>query len=249
MNEKDKIYTKKYQVHYYELNFLGKAHLLALLNYLQDAAGEHATMKGLYGPELVKKNLTWLLSRYHIKVLRYPALGETIEVLTWPSAKQEIFTLRDFEIKDSKGNCLLVATTSWILLNLEKKQPARLDDVLPESFILARRALEDDFPSLVQLEKSEKELVFPVLIRDLDINRHVNNTVYIQWALETVPEDILNSKQPIEIEVSFRAEAFYGDCVVSRIQRLKGEKNATFLHQIINQKNGAELSRLKTIWG
>jgi acyl-ACP thioesterase len=235
MNE---IHSKRYQ-----------AHLLALLNYLQHAAGEHAAKLGFGFDDLIKKNLAWILSRYHIKVARYPELGDKIEVSTWPSGKQGIFALRDFEMKDEEGHCLLVATTSWILLNLGKKQPARLEDFLPEHLTLDKHALKDDFPSLPLLEKAEREIYLRVLMKDLDLNRHVNNVVYIQWALEAAPEDVLNCKRPIDIEVSYKAEAFYGEEVISRIQRQESERDLVFLHQIVNRKTGAELTRLRTVWG
>jgi len=85
----------------------------------------------------------------------------------------------------------------------------------------------------------------------LDWNRHVNNAVYIQWALESVPPDLLMSRRPMELEVSYRAEAFYGDEVLSAAQRVpEGESaEAAFLHQILNAATGVELARLRTRWG
>jgi medium-chain acyl-[acyl-carrier-protein] hydrolase len=197
----------------------------------------------------LQKKLAWILSRYHIKVLRYPGANERLEVFTWPSGKQGIFALRDFEIKDQEGRSLLVATSSWILLNLEKKQPTHLNGFLPNNLTLARRALPDDFSSFPQIEKAEREVAFRVLMKDLDFNKHVNNTVYIQWALEAVPPDVLNSKRPIDIEVSYRAEAFYGEEVASKVERKDVESAPSFLHQIVNKNTGTELTRLKTVWG
>ena len=245
----DKVHKIKFQVHYYEADIAGKAHLLALLNYLQHAAAEQAAKLGFGFEDLIKKNLGWVLSRYHIKVVRYPLLGDTVEVLTWPSGEQGIFALRDFEMKDEEGHSLLTATTSWILLNLGKKQPVRIADFLPGHLTLDKRALKDDFTSLPQLKEVEREINLRVLMKDLDVNRHVNNVVYVQWALEAVPEDVLNCKRPIDIEVSYKAEGFYGDEVVSRIQEQETEREPTFLHQIANQKTGAELTRLRTVWG
>ena len=245
----NKVYTKQYRVLIFETDFGGKAHLLTLLNYLQDAAAEQAAKKDLGMEGLIQKKLAWLLSRYHVKVSHYPGASERLEVSTWPSGKKGIFALRDFEIKDQEGRCVLTATSSWILFDLAKKQPARLDDFLPDNLILAKRALSDDFPSFPQLKKVEREVGFRVLMKDLDFNRHVNNIVYIHWALEAVPPDILNSKRPIDIEVSYKAEAFYGEEIVSKVERKDAETAVGFLHQIVNKNTGIELARLQTVWG
>ena len=85
----------------------------------------------------------------------------------------------------------------------------------------------------------------------VDLNRHVNNTVYVQWALEAAPEDVLMRGRPVEVEVSYRAEALYGDTVLSRAAALPGgpEPGPVFLHQVANAATGAELTRLRTRWG
>jgi medium-chain acyl-[acyl-carrier-protein] hydrolase len=242
-------FRKKYEVHSYEVDASGRAQLPSLLNYLQDAAGDHAGSLGLGVTDLLRNRLTWLLSRYHVKVVRYPVHGQRIEVSTWPSGKKGIFALRDFEVSDEEGRPMLAATTSWVLIDLDSKQPARLNDFVPDDLTVNKRAIEDEFPPLPELEKAEHELLLPVLAKDLDFNRHVNNVVYIQWALEAAPPEILGSLRPLEIEVSYRAEAFYGDRIVSKIQEVPGSSPRTFLHQIFRSSDGIELTRLRTVWG
>ncbi len=243
-----KLYRKTFDLHAYEVDSEGRAHLVSLLNYLQDAAGDHAALLGFSITELLKKNQTWLLSRYHVKVLCYPSYGDKVTVSTWPSATQGVFALRDFELADERGKVFLAATSSWILLDLGKKQPIRLNESFPGRMVLERRALDDDFKPFPQLRQPEVELTFPVLRKDLDFNRHVNNAVYVQWALEAVPEDISNSMLPSDVEVSYRAEAFSGERVISRAGRQSGEAPVVFLHQISNEASGVELTRLRTVW-
>jgi len=242
-------FRKKYAVHSYEVDASGRAQMSSLLNYLQDAAGVHAGTLGLGVTDLLRNRLTWLLSRYHVKVVRYPVHGQRIEVATWPSGKKGIFALRDFEVSDEEGRLILAATTSWVLINLESKQPVRLNDFVPDDLTYNKRAVEDEFPTLPELEKAERELTLPVLVKDLDFNRHVNNVVYIQWALEAAPPEILNALLPLAIEVSYRDEAFYGDQIVSKIQAVRGTSPRTFLHQIFRSSDGIELTRLRTVWG
>jgi len=242
-------FRKKYSVHAYEVDASGRARFPSLLNYLQDAAGDHAGSLGLGVTDLLKKRLTWLLSRYHIKVVRYPVHGQRLEVTTWPSGKKGIFALRDFEVADAEGRPMLAATTSWVLIDLDSKQAVRLNDFVPDDLTFHRRAIDDVFPTLPELEKVERELTLPVLVKDLDFNRHVNNVVYVEWALEAAPPEISGSLRPLDVEVSYRAEAFYGDRIVSKIQEVPRSLPRTFLHQIFRPSDGIELTRLRTVWG
>ena len=63
-----------------------------------------------------------------------------------------------------------------------------------------------DFPSDdVLLERSHC-----AFRADMDMNKHVNNTAYISWLLETVPEDVHNCGHLAQYEVDYKAECFAG---------------------------------------
>lgn len=241
------IYQAEYKVHTYEIDFRGRARLSSLLNFLQDSAGAQALELGFSVEALFRLGLTWVLSRYHIKIERYPRLGEKITVLTWPSGRSELFALRDYEVFDEAGQRILAGTSSWMVINLERKQPVPIDSLYQERIILSRRALEDNFEPLPLLPSAEREIEFPVEINHLDLNRHVNNVVYVQWALEAMPPEILWKEQPVEIEISYKAEAVYGHHVISRLYRVPRGENE-FWHQIVHSQNGRELARLRTRW-
>jgi acyl-ACP thioesterase len=244
----DLVYNKEYPIHTYETDARGLARPVALLNYLQDAAGDHAGRLGLSVIDLLKRNMTWVLSRYHVLIHRYPALGARLEVATWPAAKHGYFAIRDFEVADSLGP-VLAATSSWMIIGLDRKQPVKVDEVIDSPYAIDRRALDDPFASLPVPSARESEIRFRVEASHLDWNRHVNNAVYVQWALEGVPPEILMNRRPVDLEVSYRAEALYGDEVVSAVQCLPQEgPGPVFLHQILNAATGIELARLRTKW-
>jgi medium-chain acyl-[acyl-carrier-protein] hydrolase len=243
------IFRKEYAIHTYETDTRGLVKTVSLLNYLQDSAGEHAGRLGLSVLDLFKRNMTWVLSRYHILVHRHPAVGERIEVTTWPSSKGGYFATRDFEMADGNGGPVLSATSSWMILGLERKQPLKVDDIIDIPYAVDKRALDDPFGSLPLPSGRDSEVRFRVESAHLDWNRHVNNAVYVQWALEGVPPDILMKVRPVELEVSYRAEAFYGEEVLSVVQRVPDAgPGPRFLHQILNAATGAELTRLRTRW-
>jgi acyl-ACP thioesterase len=244
----DGVFQAHYQVRSYEVDGQGRLRPVTLLNYLQDAAGLHALKLGVAVSQLLERRLTWVLSRYHVRFDSYPGTGARLEVRTWPSARQGLFALRDFEVIDDSGRTVITATSSWVLLSLSSRRPVRLAEHLPNYPTVERRAVLDDFATLPVAARTDLELPFRVRFGDLDFNRHVNNTVFADWALETVPPEIIRDWRPASVEIGYRAEALYGDRIIVRTQIQELGESAVFLHQLINDRDGRELTRLRTAW-
>lgn len=113
----------------------------------------------------------------------------------------------------------------------------------------AERRQETAFPSLPRLAEPEREVALPVMLRDLDVNVHVNHTVYVSWAIESLPLDVLRSHRLHTLEVGYRAEVRYGDAIVFRRgPRADEGADHVYVHGIAHAGTGAELTRLRTRW-
>eukprot|EP00854_Cymbomonas_tetramitiformis_P009604 gene9604-11375_t len=44
---------------------------------------------------------------------------------------------------------------------------------------------------------------------DVDMNQHINNVVYIEWAMESIPQDLWREGKLLEVDLEWCAE---GDC-------------------------------------
>lgn len=242
------IFEHSFPIHYHELDYNGNVRPVTLLNYLQDAAGMHARQLGVSVVDLRARGLTWVISRLHMIVERYPRADETVLVRSWPSTRKGIFSCREFELLDRQGCCAARATTSWAVLDVATRRPVLLDDHLPDYPLLPHRAVEDDFASLplAPPEAVINEIPFRVQRSDLDINHHVNNTIYAGWALEAVPDELARGALA-ELEISFRAEVLYGESILSRCAIMEGAPS-TCLHQIMRSGDGRELARLRSRW-
>lgn len=238
----------KFRVHSYEAGPDGKIRLASYLNYFQEAAGEHAEILGVSVTDLLAKNMTWVISRYHVRIWRYPSWAETIVLTTWPSDLQNLFALREFEASDERGRLMAAATSSWMMIDLKTKRPVSPKENLPAFDRDPRRAVADNFEPLAKPGRRDGELAFAVRRHDLDWNRHVNHVVYVEWAVETPRRDLLENYLPLEVEVDYRGEAFFGETVSSRLEyQLEGEK-PLLLHQIVRESDQKELARLRTRW-
>ena len=244
---KSLLHEKLFSVRYYEVGPSRLVRPATLLDYLQDAAAEHASLLHIGVQDLHHRDLTWVLSRLHLTVERYPGVGEAVLVRTWPSTRGSLSSYREFEVLDQAGTIVARATTAWVVLDLVRRRPVRLADVLPDYPLESRRAIADDFPPLPRPESDARELAFTVRQSDLDMNRHVNNAVYVGWALESAPAEVVQGG-PADIEVGYRAEALAGDTVLARCVPEPDAGPGRFLHEITRHQDGRELARLRVGW-
>lgn len=77
---------------------------------------------------------------------------------------------------------------------------------------------------------------FKALFEDLDFNRHVNNVAYLRWAVEGLPPEVLFARRPMEIEINYRSETFYGDAIEVITQKPLHENEPS--QQIFNLSTG-----------
>jgi len=243
MPEPINIYTETYKIRAYEVDLTGRATVLTICNYLQEIAGNHAGELGVSVDKLFEKKLTWVLSRLHLQIDSYPIWRENVSITTWPSDAYGKFATRDFHILNSKDEQIGKATTSWMLLDLVRMKPITMPD-----FIMSidrpkwERAIDDKFERLPRLESVELEKKYNVRLSDLDINQHVNNVNYIEWAIETVPLEVNKRYQLSQLEISFRAESKYGDSINSRAQEIAENGCITYVHSLVKNNDDVELA-------
>lgn len=183
----------------------GKIKIPSLFNYFQGATGEHANAIGFGGADILKKGYSWVISRYRLSVTRLPGLFEKFTITTWRSGENGHFAIREFHITDQSGQTLMQATSSWILLNIIKREPARPSDLFPGYPVNPERALYDSFSSIPEITAHQYDKEFAVRRSDLDMNNHVNNSVYTSWILES-GEDMCEKRELKDIVLNFRGK-------------------------------------------
>jgi len=241
------VWSEELRVRSYEMDAKGRASALAVCNWLQEAAGNHATALAWGVDQLQAQGLTWVLSRLHLRLNRIPAWREPVTVTTWPAGAQRLHAVREFRISDEDGGEIGVATSGWLLVNLASRRPVRL----PETIAAIRahtpaRVLDDPFEKLPELERAEHERSFAVRYSNLDMNRHANNVSVIAWALDAVPEEVLLESTLAEFEVDFRAEARYGDHITAQVCAPEPPAEI-FLHRLVRD-DGREIARARSRW-
>lgn len=238
---------ESFAVHSYEADAFGTLAFPALAGYLQEIAGHHATALGVGLDALRARGLTWVLVRQRVENPAPVALGEAVEIETWPAGIERLVAIRNFVVRGAGGIEVARAATEWLVLDLGSRKPVRPAEALDPRFPrgpgapvvgLSRGKLPD-------LREWELQRRFHVRYADIDRNLHVTNATYPAWAIEAVPRDVWHSSRLSAIEVHYLAEARHGSAVLSRLART-GDRS--FAHAIVREEDGRELARLATEW-
>jgi len=242
-------HQEDFRIRNHEIGPDGHLTIQSLFNYLVEAAGNHAAKLGVSLTDLFAQGQTWVLSRLHLKMERYPSWPATVQVETWPSAREDLYALRDFRFTESGGSEFGVASSSWMIIDLRSRRPTKIpakyeDFVDPER----GRALVSEYRRLPEVDRHDGETTFQVRLSDLDINRHVYAIHYINWAIESLPAKVRNGCFLGELEVGYRAESVYGDRVVARCQVTESGGGYQAIHNLRHAENGKEFTRLVTRW-
>jgi medium-chain acyl-[acyl-carrier-protein] hydrolase len=104
--------------------------------------------------------------------------------------------------------------------------------------------IEDDFPALPPLRSAGAPVSFRAQASDIDLNDHVNNTVYLDWALRAIQGEA-RRKKPRSLEAAFLGEARLGDEILCRGESAAGDGGVIFLQSLQDAVSGRELNRLR----
>lgn len=242
------IHQAHFRIRAYDIDSRKQATIPALVRLMQEAAMEQVVALGISVWDLDAHHISWILMRKHLEIKRIPKHGEAIRIMTHPSGFERIFTYRDFRVFDAQDNLIAHSSTAWILMNTQTRKLARIPDFIlslgdklpPETVFLPK--VETHIPKMKQ---PQWETPFRVSWHDLDFNQHLNNTYYIQWMLDSLPQRVLQYQQIKEMSVQYQAEALLGERLLSQACELSEKRYA---HRLIREEDGKELACLVTQW-
>lgn len=242
------VYNRPFLVRYSETGCDGLLKPLKVFDYLQDAAMEHAHRMGVSSAQLQARNLAWFVLRYHVRLFGFPRWNETVAVKTWRYPERNLYEIRRYEIRDAQANLFMEGVSSLVIIDTERKKPVRLKHALPPELLRTNVTHTHNFAEIPGVARPEFEQIFPIRKQDLDFNGHVNNTVFIGWALEHVPEGGVQPLLPSEIEVNYLSDIKFGQTVKAQGQILATEAWPAFLYSIVDINDNSEKTRMRIVW-
>lgn len=222
------MYSMDIQVRYSEVDLFGKVKLHQILEYFQDCVTAHSMAVGFGITGDIEENKGWYLLAWDIQIKRYPKILEKITITTEPYAMRGFYGYRKFRILDEQKNVLVDADSNWIYMDIEKKIPVKIPDFIVKKYIPEK--VEETMRVKRKLSakgewKEREQFVVPKIF--LDSNRHVNNTYYVLWAEDVLPENY--SVQ--EVKIDYRQSAFLNDTIHIYTIEENGEWRIRFLNQ------------------
>jgi acyl-ACP thioesterase len=213
---------------------------------MEEAAHGQTESLGISIGQVRASQRMWVLTRFALRVVALPRLGDEVLVQTWASDRTSgIRAYRDFRILDRAGKLVADAASLWLLLDLKTRRPVHL----PESVLALRE------PERVGLEAVDAETSLPpetvscedhfkVRWGDLDENGHANNLRYIEWIVETVPPSVRPGCELTELNVQFVNEVLPGETVHS----VSGEIGAGRYAHSLTVAEGRTAGIARTTW-
>ena len=216
----DKTFSKDYTITCYEADANQLMRPTAMLDLMQEAANANASTLGFGYDEMINSNTAWVLSRIHVKFMNTPKWREEVNLKTWHKGVSKLFYLRDFILSDKAGNPMVLATTSWLIIDMNTRRLVRNSDLALSD--TAMHAIETPADKVVLPVDIEPELVrkHPVTGSEIDTNGHVNNVKYAVWAIDAVKAEDIKERPLKELLINYDAEVMPGDIVkISRVRQ------------------------------
>jgi len=241
-------FEKEFELRYFEMNKFQEATPTTILTLLEETAADHCYSidKGLF--TLEEENIGWVLVSGFMKMDRYPKYKEKITIRTWLSEYSTVKGFRENLIYGENGEIIGRAKGLWLYFDIKRRRPARISDVFINKWGFDSEVCLDENISrkIKPIEEANISEEFKINNFDIDSNNHVNNIRYLQWTMNSIPEDIVNNYFLHSIDGRFVSEAKFGETIVSLIE--KGDKEGTFIHTIKTKENNRVCAVAKTVW-
>jgi medium-chain acyl-[acyl-carrier-protein] hydrolase len=250
----DQPYIQTFELRLHELDSRGKLSFPYLCRMLQESAGRHAADLNISSDLLREQGMTWVLSRFHVKRVdsvsnkgRWPGWKRVISVQTWRAAVERLYAIRDFRVFNADGEKLAVATTRWLVLDMQSRRVVGIPAFVTNSHPLSsERALESPYAKLPLVDRVDFRSTIRVTLQSIDQNAHVNNVAYLEWIMDSFPSEISTVLELQEYEILFRTECVLGDELVCETQKVS-ENN--FLHRIYKSgERDKDVIQARTMW-
>jgi len=238
-------WTETLRVRSFDVASDGLLSLPALAGYLQEAASRHAAALNVAFLKVDGHPVFWVLHQLRLQLHRRPAWAETVQVDTWPCGHQGLRAFRAYAVHDENGRLLAEGLSAWLLVDPMRRRPVRL----PAEVLRLRGEATSPVPpetALPAVPETPPRWTDTVRVRfsDLDRNGHANNTRYLAWLLDALPDT--QRARPLQtLTITFRSEARLDNTVVVESWPLEANR---LRHRFTRDPDCQLLAEALTVW-
>ena len=207
------LYKTKLYLNASECNAQRQISLPLLIQRLIETATEHTDLLGVGYSHLSEQSKTWVLSRLSLSMDKFPSINTYYNIESWISMINRHFVERCFAISDDNGNPLGYARTVWIAINLETRRGGDMTEIMSLAPILDRACPVSSGTKIQPVKAPESISTHTFGYCDIDFNRHVNSTRYIETLLNTRQVEFYDQHAIKHFDIAYMDEIHYNDRV------------------------------------
>ena len=194
-----------------------------MLKEAQQVSMEHCQVLGIGHETLRREGQVFILARLKVDICRAPVGGETIRIVTQPHAPVRCVYPRFTRFYGADGTQLAQIDSRWVLVNLGTlRLLTSVPETMRELFAPYDGVLSPIRPAQAEgwREAASREVTYAVT----DVNRHMNNAAYADWAYDCLSEDLASGRAVKAFSILYHHEARLGE----RIRLKQAETGASF---------------------
>ena len=216
----------------------------SILSLMEKIAGAHSAYCNYSFEDLAKQDLSWIILSWKLKVLKRPKANEKIVIKTWGRFHNKLFVIRDFKLLDNKGNLCAIASSKWCLFDVINHRIAKMPENIEEIYDGFRDESVFGIEDIHRLHEPKSDPIdvdtYRIRRFDIDINKHVHNTNYINFAYELLPFDVYMGDELNNLDIMYKKEIKFGETIKSFLYEEDGiykvvirSEDEKILHSIV----------------
>lgn len=174
----------------------------AVLCLFQEAATKQAEVMDIGRDAMEQRGVFWAVVRTYYEIIEQPRIYSDVQVRTWPHTPSRFSFLRDYTISSLDGELLVRGTSEWVLMSMETRSFVALSEVYEAPDYLLTERNFDKKPR--KLRDFDAEVLEPFVVippyTSIDVNGHVNNTVYADYPFDAINPDARHSIRSFQID-------------------------------------------------
>lgn len=214
--------TLDYQTMLEDFDKNKKMELLAILKLLENAGNKHSDIANANIMDSTTNGRAWVLTDWYLELDEYPSYDDKIQFVTWAETLNSIFTIcRDFNVIVN-DKIIGKATSRWAILDTKTLRPVKV-----EQSVMDKHEPEDkkafEYVKLPKIELPETfQIEKDIHIRrsDIDYNNHVHNLVYLDYALDTLPQELYENRNFKHLHITYRLAVMPDEQIICKFSKI-----------------------------
>jgi len=209
------IFKKDYYIDWGDVDLKKELKLSTLFSFFQEASSDASDDLGYSIDRLQKEfGVAWVLMKMRVDLIRSPKLSETITIETWPLEPTRLSYDRDFLVKDSDGNIIVRAISTWIIMDLKERKIDRNQRAnITYPVQVNERAIDAKMKKLKAAGPLSPAYKKMIGYSDIDFNGHLNNARYVDYIMDCFQVSDHEKYKVDSLEVHFTNEALPGEVI------------------------------------